>query len=111
MTFNRSPGFLTAQTVQLYSEPCAATRSGAFADRREKPTLSAAIVIGVFISTSHTFSKFPKEYINLVAGLGVEGDAHYGPTVQHVSDKRKDPDRSNLRQVHLLDAEILAEVN
>ena len=73
--------------------------------------MSVATVIGVFASTSHTFSKFPKGYINLVACLGVEGDAHHGSTVQHVWDKRKDPDRPNLRQVHLLDAEILAEVN
>ncbi len=71
----------------------------------------SALVVGVFANASHTFSKLAKAHINLVKGLGVEGDAHYGQTVQHVWDKRKEPDRPNLRQVHLLDAEIIEEVN
>ncbi len=71
----------------------------------------SALVVGVFANASHTFSKLAREHISLVKGLGVEGDAHYGRTVQHVWDKRKEPDRPNLRQVHLLDAEVIEEVN
>ena len=48
--------------------------------------------------------------IQLLAGLGVEGDGHLGTTVQHVYDKRKEPGRPNLRQVHLLQAEIFDEL-
>lgn len=58
----------------------------------------------------HHFSKEPQLSIQLLAGLGVEGDGHLGTTVQHVYDKRKDPGRLNLRQVHLLQSEIFAEL-
>jgi MOSC domain-containing protein YiiM len=42
----------------------------------------------------------------LIAGVGVEGDAHAGATVQHRYVKRRDPQRSNLRQVHLMHREL-----
>ena len=48
--------------------------------------------------------------IRLVEGLGVEGDAHLGATVQHRSRVRRDPRQPNLRQVHLLPSELFAEV-
>ena len=48
--------------------------------------------------------------IQLVAGHGVEGDAHAGATVQHRSRKRWRPDLPNLRQVHLLHAELLDDL-
>ncbi len=41
---------------------------------------------------------------------GVEGDAHAGVTVQHRSRKRWHPDAANLRQVHLVHAELLVEL-
>lgn len=44
--------------------------------------------------------------IVLLAGLGVEGDAHLGVTVQHRSRVRRDPTQPNLRQVHLVHAEL-----
>ena len=44
--------------------------------------------------------------MRLVAGVGVEGDAHAGATVQHLHQKRKDPSRPNLRQVHLIHSEL-----
>lgn len=44
--------------------------------------------------------------MRLVAGMGVEGDAHAGATVQHLHQKRKDPSRPNLRQVHLIHSEL-----
>jgi MOSC domain-containing protein YiiM len=46
----------------------------------------------------------------LVAGLGVEGDAHLGVTVQHRSRVARDPSQPNLRQVHLLRRELLEEL-
>ncbi|TQN41818.1 MOSC domain-containing protein YiiM [Blastococcus colisei] len=58
----------------------------------------------------HRFSKQPAAEIRLVAGLGVEGDAHAGTTVQHRSRVAVDPTQPNLRQVHLIPAELLAEL-
>lgn len=47
-----------------------------------------------------------QERITLLAGLGVEGDAHAGVTVKHRSRVAADPSRPNLRQVHLIHAEL-----
>lgn len=58
----------------------------------------------------HRFSKTPALSIRLVAGFGVEGDGHFGDRVQHRSRAAKFPDMPNLRQVHLLAAEFLAEI-
>ena len=55
----------------------------------------------------HRFSKPPVDEITLLAGLGVEGDTHAGVTVQHRSRVRRDPSQPNLRQVHLVHAELL----
>ena len=65
-------------------------------------------VVAVHRSTSYTFSKTTIPSITLVAGLGVEGDAHAGGTVRHRSRVAKDPTQPNLRQVHLVMAETLA---
>ena len=62
-------------------------------------------------SAKHTFGKPNKDSIRLLAGLGVEGDAHMGETVRHRSRVRQDPTRSNLRQVHLIHAELHDELN
>lgn len=48
--------------------------------------------------------------IRLVAGHGVEGDAHYGTKVQHIHRIRQNPDQPNLRQVHLIHAELFDEL-
>ena len=48
--------------------------------------------------------------MTLVEGHGVEGDAHAGATVQHRSRKRWRPHEPNLRQVHLLHAELLDDL-
>ena len=61
-------------------------------------------------SAGHTFSKTTEPSIDLVEGMGVRGDAHYGPTVQHRSRVAADPSQPNLRQVHLMHAELLAEL-
>ena len=68
-------------------------------------------VLGVFANSAHAFSKQAQAGITLLEGLGVEGDAHCGVTVQHVYDVKKDPNRPNLRQVHLMQAELFDEVN
>jgi MOSC domain-containing protein YiiM len=70
----------------------------------------AAIVTAVSRSGMHTFSKPTTAAIRLVAGLGVEGDAHLGVTVKHRSRVRTDPDSPNLRQVHLIHAELHEEL-
>ena len=59
----------------------------------------------------HRFSKSPEMLVRLVEGIGIEGDAHAGLTVQHRYDARKDPGRPNLRQVHLFEAEELDRLN
>jgi MOSC domain-containing protein YiiM len=58
----------------------------------------------------HRFSKSGVAEILLLTGLGVEGDAHAGTTVQHRSRVRRDPTQPNLRQVHLMHAELLERV-
>ena len=68
--------------------------------------MNMAVVVSVSSSPQHKFSKKQQSAIVLVAGMGVEGDAHAGPTVQHVYDQRRNPERPNLRQVHLIPAEL-----
>ena len=70
----------------------------------------AASVVAVHRSGSHSFSKYAEEVLTLVQGLGVEGDAHSGPTVKHRSRVARDPSQPNLRQVHLLHAELFDEL-
>jgi hypothetical protein len=48
-------------------------------------------VIAVHQSDKHRFSKTPQHSITLLEGLGIEGDAHCGVTVQHRHDKEKRP--------------------
>lgn len=68
------------------------------------------MVTAVSRSGSHDFSKATEESIRLLEGLGVEGDAHLGETVQHRSRVAKDPDQPNLRQVHLIHSELHDEL-
>jgi len=67
-------------------------------------------VLAVHRSADHSFSKFAEEAIVLQAGLGVRGDAHAGATVRHRSRVARDPSQANLRQVHLLHAELFDEL-
>lgn len=68
------------------------------------------VVTAVSSDSAHRFSKPNRAVIRLLAGLGVEGDAHLGKTVQHLSRIRRDPSQPNLRQVHLLHAELHEEL-
>jgi MOSC domain-containing protein YiiM len=69
-----------------------------------------ARVLAVHRCAEHRFGKQTQPSIRLLAGLGVAGDAHLGVTVQHLSRVRKDPTKPNLRQVHLIRAELLEEL-
>lgn len=55
-------------------------------------------------------SKPERSEIRLIAGIGVEGDAHSGPTVKHRSRVARDPSQPNLRQVHLIHSELHDEL-
>lgn len=68
------------------------------------------VVTAVSRSAAHTFSKPNRESIRLLAGLGIEGDAHLGERVKHRSRVKRDPSQPNLRQVHLIHAELLEEL-
>ena len=68
------------------------------------------IVAAVSRSPTHTGIKPNRQSIRLLTGLGVEGDAHLGKTVQHESRVARDPTQPNLRQVHLLHAELHGEL-
>ena len=72
-----------------------------------KNTDANAQVVAVCRSQAHSFTKSICRSINLLAGLGVEGDAHLGVRVQHRSRVQADPTQPNLRQVHLLHKELL----
>ncbi|HEV7415457.1 MAG TPA: MOSC domain-containing protein [Tianweitania sediminis] len=67
-----------------------------------------AAVVAVCSSAKHGFSKTVQDVISLRAGLGVAGDAHEGVTVKHRSRVARDPSQPNLRQVHLIHAELFA---
>ncbi|MCS6567985.1 MOSC domain-containing protein [Curtobacterium flaccumfaciens pv. flaccumfaciens] len=67
-------------------------------------------VVAVSKDGEHRFSKPLVDAVTLVAGWGIEGDAHAGTTVQHRSRVARDPSQPNLRQVHLLHAELFDEV-
>lgn len=68
------------------------------------------IVVAVHRSSTHGFSKFAEDAVTLVPGLGVQGDAHAGATVQHRSRVARDASQPNLRQVHVLHAELFDEL-
>lgn len=69
-------------------------------------SLSNAKVVGVHRNPEHSFSKESVDSIEVLAGIGVVGDAHAGPTVKHRSRVAADPNQPNLRQVHLMHREV-----
>jgi MOSC domain-containing protein YiiM len=68
------------------------------------------VAIAVSRSATHTMQKYNEQSITLLTGLGVEGDAHMGATVKHRSRVAADPTQPNLRQVHLIHAELHEEL-
>lgn len=73
--------------------------------------IKKACVKGVSKSSTHSFSKHSESSIQLIKGLGVEGDAHQGKKVKHRSRVAKDPNQPNLRQVHLIHSELHQELS
>jgi MOSC domain-containing protein YiiM len=71
------------------------------------PPPPPGVVESVSLSDTHSFSKIPCASIHLLEGLGVEGDAHLGKLVQHRSRLATRGHEPNLRQVHLIHAELL----
>jgi MOSC domain-containing protein YiiM len=72
--------------------------------------LTAGVVIAVSAKGRHGVDKANREVVRLIAGEGVEGDAHCGATVKHRSHWRRDPTQPNVRQVHLMHAELHDEL-
>ncbi|MDC7786342.1 MOSC domain-containing protein [Rhodoplanes sp. TEM] len=72
--------------------------------------ITRPVVVSVHRSAAHAFSKAASHAVQLIAGLGVEGDAHAGPHDQHVYHIRKFGKVPNLRQVHLIQTETLDEL-
>ena len=70
----------------------------------------APVIVALARDGGHRFSKHPVPDLTLIAGQGVLGDAHCGVTVKHRSRVSRDPSQPNLRQVHLIGAELLDEV-
>ena len=68
------------------------------------------VVEAVARDSEHRFSKRQQEVINLVAGYGIEGDAHAGPLVRHRYLARRNPRAPNLRQVHLIPIELFEDL-
>jgi MOSC domain-containing protein YiiM len=67
-------------------------------------------VVAVAASSRHTFTKPEQLFVKLLAGLGIEGDAHAGATVMHRYARPKNPSQPNLRQVHLIHEELIDEL-
>lgn len=67
-------------------------------------------ITAVSSNGTYSFTKPNRESITLLAGFGVEGDVHGGATVKHRFRMRKDPSQPNLRQVHLMHAELFEEL-
>lgn len=67
-------------------------------------------VVQVSASARHGFSKTPRDRLSLISDRGVEGDAHFGITVKHLFSRRHNPKQQNLRQVHLLEVELLEKL-
>ena len=74
------------------------------------PGRERGAVVAVSRCPDHGFSKAPQLEIHLLEGLGVEGDAHAGRTVQHLYRVKLDAEAPNLAQVHFLHAELFDEM-
>src|SRR5699024_2358655 len=73
-------------------------------------TLATPTVVAVSSSATHCFSKTVAPSVELIAGIGVAGDAHSGVTVRHRSRVQRDPTQPNLRQVHLMHSELFEDL-
>ena len=92
------PGWTSVALTRLITSP-----------ESERPHMTAT-VFAVARSPRHRFSKSTESSITLLEGLGVDGDAHAGVTVRHRSRVARNPAQPNLRQVHLIHAELFIEL-
>ncbi|MFC3714002.1 MOSC domain-containing protein [Sphingoaurantiacus capsulatus] len=69
-----------------------------------------ASVVALHARSDVALSKLTQLTITLVAGHGVEGDRHSGPTRRHRARFRPTVEVPNLRQVHLIQSELFAEL-
>ena len=69
-----------------------------------------ATVIAVHSSSTHSMAKPAQPSLRLIEGVGIEGDVHSGAAVKHQSRVRQDATKPNLRQVHLIHAELHDEL-
>ena len=69
-----------------------------------------ATIVAVSRSDRHGPRKANQTSVRLLAGLGVQSDVHAGATVKHRSRVARDPSQLNLRQVHLIHAELFDEL-
>ncbi len=67
-------------------------------------------VVAVSSSPDHSFSKPNLAAVRLIAGIGVEGDAHSGELVKHRYLVKRDPTQPNLNQIHLINQELFDAV-
>ena len=70
-----------------------------------------AFVTAVSSTPTHTMITPNRDSIRLLEGVGVEDDVHRGATVQHASRVARDAAQPNLRQVHLIHAELHDELH
>jgi MOSC domain-containing protein YiiM len=78
---------------------------------RQPASPPAGTIEAVSADETHGPGKRNRLSILLVEGQGVEGDAHYGATIQHLSRTEHSGGEPNLRQVHLIGVELLDELN
>ena len=62
----------------------------------------------IHLSRVHNYTKVPQPSVNLLQGLSIVGEAQCSDTVQHVYDQRKNPDKPNLKRVHLIPIKLLS---
>lgn len=72
--------------------------------------MRTGLVVAVAKDGRHRFSKQLVAEVAVIAGCGIEGDAHEGITVKHRSRVAADPTQPNLRQVHLIHSELFDEL-
>ena len=73
-------------------------------------SVAAGRVLAVHSRPDHALAKEARAAIRLVAGHGVEGDVHAGAMRRHRARFRPTIEVPNLRQVHLIQAELFNEL-
>lgn len=105
------PGNLAAEIILDYDKSLTLAELLPYHDWFHQAGRLTGVVAAVSLSAEHTFSKPNQGSIKLLAGLGVEGDAHLGETVKHRSRVKADPTQPNLRQVHLIHTELFDDLH